>query len=112
MFKGGQYSGVHLSLSYTQLIQPLLPYIPFLRLLRPLPHSRYGRYILSSSAFLVSILFMYSCFLVILSKSYISSSFQFVTPYLYDTTGTASLLIADILFLALSSDLSTSLIPL
>ena len=76
----------------------------------PLPPSWYGKYILSTSACLANIQFIHSCFLVILSRSCIPSSFQFITTQLYDTTGTASVLIAAILFLALSSDLSTSLI--
>ena len=52
----------------------------FSRFMSDLPPSWYGRYILSTSAFLASIQFIHSCFLVILSRSYISSSFQSMTP--------------------------------
>ena len=45
-----------------------------------LPPSWHGRYILSTSAFLASIQFIHSCFLVILSRSCISSTFQSMTP--------------------------------
>ena len=50
------------------------------------------------------------CFLVILSRPWISLNFQSIVPQLFVTTGAAKALIATILFLALSSDCSTSLI--
>ena len=52
----------------------------FSRFMSDLPPSWHGRYILSTSAFLASFQFIHSCFLVILSRSCISSSFQSMTP--------------------------------
>ena len=50
------------------------------RFLRDLPPSRHGRYILCRSAFLASILFIQSSFLVTLSRSCVPSSFQSMIP--------------------------------
>ena len=52
----------------------------FSRFMSDLPHSWHGRYILCTSAFLASIWFICSCFLVILSRFCILSSFQSMTP--------------------------------
>ena len=52
----------------------------FSRFMSDLPPSWHGTYILSTSAFLTSIWFIHSCFLVILSRFCISFSFQSMTP--------------------------------
>ena len=52
----------------------------FSRFMSDLPPCWHGRYILSTSALLASIWFIHNCFLAILSRSCISSSFQSMTP--------------------------------
>ena len=58
----------------------IVAFYSFTRFISDHPPFWHGRYILSTSAFLASIQFMHSCFLLILPRSCISSSFQSMTP--------------------------------
>ena len=77
----GQLVSGHQSLFVMYVCSPVIVVLySFSRFMIDLPPTWYGRYILSMSAFMASIQFIHSCFLVILSRSCISSSFQSMIP--------------------------------
>ena len=90
MFEKGRIWWSPFSIIYL-LNSTILVFYSSSRFARPLPPYIYGRYILFTYI-LASILFIHSYFPVILSRFCIQSSLKSIAPYLYATTGTASVL--------------------